>query len=70
MQLDYEEAVANAVATVSPKTFIGYHPHEKMFESMKIKSTPQEVFVDLIKKAAPDVKLILPEVKSKIEFPV
>lgn len=70
MQLEYEKDVARAVAAINPKHFIMYHPHEKMFESMKIKSTPEEIVLSHVRKAAPDVKIILPKVKDYMSLPL
>lgn len=70
MQLNYEDAAARAAAAISPEVFILYHPHEKMFQKMKIASTPSEVFVAKIKGLAPDVQVLLPEDNSFIKLPV
>ena len=70
MQLDYEKDVARAAAAINPKHIILYQPHEKMFAKMNIQSTPQEIFVSLVKKAIPNANIILPEANSFIELPL
>lgn len=67
MQLHYENDVARAVRAIAPQTFIMYHPHEKLFGSMKIKSSSPEIFVARVKEAAPQVEVVLPEPMSSVQ---
>lgn len=69
MQLEYEEDVGRIVKTIDPETFIMYHPHKKLFDLMKLKSSPPEVFVNSVEKKAPQVKILLPEPMSKVTVP-
>lgn len=66
MQLSYEEDVGRAAQYTSPETFILYHPHTKLFDSMKIKSSPVEAFVSSVEEKAPQVKILLPEPMSSV----
>jgi len=65
-QLHYEEDVARAVKAISPETFIMYHPHEKLFGSMKLKSSTPETFIKHAKNAVPKVKIIYPEPMASV----
>lgn len=66
MQLHYENDVARGVKSIAPKTFIMYHPHEKLFGSMHLESSPPETFVERIKEVAPEVNILLPEPMTSV----
>jgi L-ascorbate metabolism protein UlaG (beta-lactamase superfamily) len=67
-QLNYESAVARCVKTSRVSRCVLYHPHEKLFELMRIGSTPQEVFCHKIREIAPGVEILAPEPRSAVQL--
>jgi len=61
MQLKFEEYLSDGVEALSPETIILFHPHEKLFERVKLKSSHPDAFIDKIQSKLPKAKIVLAE---------
>jgi hypothetical protein len=61
MQLNFEEYLSDGVAALPLETVILFHPHEKLFERVKLKSSSPQAFIDKIKSKSPKVKITVAE---------
>jgi len=59
MQLNFEEPLAEGVAALAPDTVVLFHPHEKLFEKFKIKSSPPDIFVKNVKLKLPEAEVVI-----------
>ena len=59
MQLKFEKYLADGVAAFSPKTVVLFHPHEKLFEKVKLVSSTPQTFAENIKQKLPDAEIII-----------
>lgn len=60
-QLTYENEVARCVANTGVQKCVLYHPHEKLFNQMKIRSSPVTEVVKAVNRIAPKVEIVLPK---------
>jgi len=61
MQLNFEEYLSEGVEALSPETIILFHPHEKLFEKVKLKSSSPQVFINKIKSKLSKAKIFVAE---------
>jgi hypothetical protein len=57
----FEKFVSEGAAVFRPSTVILYHPHEKLFEKIRVQSTSPEVFVGAVKRLLPAAKVLYAE---------
>lgn len=57
----FEKFVSEGAAVFRPSTVILYHPHEKLFEKIRVDSTSPEVFVGTVKRLLPDAEVLYAE---------
>jgi hypothetical protein len=69
MQLNFEEHLADGVALLSPETVVLFHPHEKLFEKLRLRSSPPEAFVESVKRKLPHEKVIVAKPVSSFTIP-
>jgi hypothetical protein len=68
MQLNFEAYLSDGVAALSPETVILFHPHEKLFEKFKLKSSSPQAFVESIKRKLPKAQIIIAEPMGSIRI--
>jgi hypothetical protein len=59
MQLNFEDYVAKGVAALSPKSVALFHPHEKLFERFRLKSSSSQVFFDGVARNLPTASIVI-----------
>ena len=55
---EFEKFVSEGAAVFEPSTVILYHPHEKLFEKIKVTSTSPEGFVNAVKNLLPTAEVL------------
>jgi len=54
----FEKFVSEGAAVFRPSTVVLYHPHEKLFEKIKVESTTPEGFVNAVKGLLPSAEVL------------
>jgi hypothetical protein len=67
MQLNFEDHVSRGASSLSPKSVVLFHPHKVLFESLGLKSSPPETFVEKLRQALPDTNVHLAAPRSSFE---
>ena len=68
MQLNFEDYLAAGIGALMPKTVVLFHPHEKLFEKFRLKSSSPETFIEGIKRALPSANVVVPKPMSSFEI--
>lgn len=65
-QLRYEAEVARCVKDSGAPACLLYHPHGKLFDLMKLYSTPVEDVCKLVRQVAPEITIYAPEPRETV----
>jgi hypothetical protein len=69
MQLNFEEYLGNGAAALAPETVILFHPHEKLFEKFKLKSSSPQAFFESVKSKLSKAQIIIAKPMDSIRIP-
>jgi len=61
MQLFFIDDVVRGVKALAPRVVFLYPPHEKFHEMMEVKSAPWEDFANAVRRACPQVQVVVAE---------